>query len=170
MAGAKEASMAITVKRVTLWRADVDNRPGVLASALEPLAAAGASLRLVMGYRFPNTPEHSAIEVFPVSGKKSVAAAQQAGLGEAAHIPCLLVEGDDRPGLGAALARGLADAGVNIAFLMAQVVGRRFSAAIGFDDEDAATRAVGVGKSAAAPPRKPRGAGRARRGGAARRR
>src|SRR5262249_52414699 len=86
----KENSMAVSVKRITLWRADVENRPGVRAPTLEPLARAGADLRLVMGYRFPQTPEHSAIELYPVSGKKVTAAAQEAGLGEAKHIPCLL--------------------------------------------------------------------------------
>src|SRR5919109_3687595 len=110
--------MALTVKRITLWRADVENQPGVLARALEPLARAGADLRLVMGYRFPQTPERSAIELFPVSGKSATAAAQEAGLAQAADIPCLLVEGDNRPGFGAVMTRGLADAGINIAFLM----------------------------------------------------
>ncbi len=145
--------MAVSVKRITLWRADVENRPGVLATTLEPLARAGADLRLVMGYRFPQTPEHSAIELYPVSGKKATAAAQEAGLAEARHIPCLLVEGDNRPGLGAAIARGLADAGLNIAFLIAQVVGRRFSASIGFDDDAAATQAARIIKQAGAPKR-----------------
>src|SRR5437867_11793083 len=100
--------MAVTVKRITLWRADVDNQPGVLARTLEPLAQAGADLRLVMGYRFPQHPERSAIELYPVAGKRLAAAAQQAGLSEAKDIPCLLVEGDNRPGLGAAIGRALA--------------------------------------------------------------
>ena len=39
--------MALSVKRVTLWRTDVDNRAGVLASTLAPLAAVGADLRVV---------------------------------------------------------------------------------------------------------------------------
>ena len=142
--------MAITVKRISLWRADVENQPGVLARTLEPLAQAGADLRLVMGYRFPQTPDRSAIELYPVSGKRVATAAGEAGLSEANDIPCLLVEGDNRPGLGAAIARGLADAGLNIAFLMAQVVGRKFSAAFGFADEAAATAAARVIKQAAA--------------------
>jgi predicted amino acid-binding ACT domain protein len=155
--------MAVTVKRISLWRTDVDNRPGILAGVLEPLAQGGADLRLVMGYRFPNAPEHAAIEVYPVSGRKVTAAAEQAGLAEARQIPCLLVEGDNRPGLGAAMARGLADAGVNIAFLVAQVVGRRFSAAVGFDDENAAGQAVRIIKQAAAARPARRGAGGRRR-------
>jgi hypothetical protein len=141
--------MAVTVKRINLWRADVENQPGVLARTLEPLAQAGADLRLVMGYRLPQTPDRSAIEVYPVSGKRTTAAAQAAGLVPANDIPCLLIEGDNRPGLGAAIARGLADAGLNIAFLIAQVVGRKFAAAVGFADESAAATATRVIKQAA---------------------
>ena len=39
--------MAVTVKRITLWRADVDNHPGALARTLEPLAQAGAERVIV---------------------------------------------------------------------------------------------------------------------------
>ncbi len=42
--------MAITVKKIVLWRKEVDNRPGTLAQTLAPLASAGASLQLVMGF------------------------------------------------------------------------------------------------------------------------
>jgi len=142
--------MALTVKRITLWRAEVDNRPGVLATTLEPLAQAGADLRLVMGYRFPQNPERSAVELYPIAGKRLETAAQQAGLSAAKEIPCLLVEGDNRPGLGAAIGRGLADAGINVAFVMAQVIGRKFTAAIGFDDEAAATNGSRIIKQATA--------------------
>jgi hypothetical protein len=146
--------MALSVKRITLWRSDVENQPGVLARTLEPLAAAGSNLRLVMGYRFPLTPEHSAIEVFPVSGRRATAAAEQAGL-RPSDIPCLLVEGEDRPGLGSEIARGLADAGLNIAFVMAVSGGRTFTAALGFADDAAATAALPVVRKVAATRRTP---------------
>ena len=45
--------MPVHVRPITLWRAEVDNQPGVLAQTLEPLAAAGADLQVVMGYRLP---------------------------------------------------------------------------------------------------------------------
>jgi hypothetical protein len=139
--------MALTVKRITLWRREVENKPGVLASTLEPLARAGADLRLVMGYRFPEATGRAAIEVFPVSGKQVSAGAEAAGL-RAFDLACLLVEGDNRPGFGAALARGLADAGVNIVFLVAQVIGRRFTAVIGFESEAASSQASRLIKAA----------------------
>src|SRR5712692_3790397 len=84
--------MPVTVKHITLWRAEVENKPGVPARTLESLAAAGADLHVVMGYRYPGGGEKAAIEVYPVTAKKSVAAAQAAGLGASA-IPTLLVEG-----------------------------------------------------------------------------
>ena len=147
--------MPLTVKRVTLWRADVENQPGVLSRILEPLAGAGADLQLVMGYRFPATPEHSAVEVYPVSGRRTTEAATHAGL-VASDIPCVLVEGDNRPGFGAQMARALADARINIAFVMAQVIGRRFAAAIGFEHDAAAAEAMKIiRKSGAAAARRP---------------
>ena len=57
--------MAVTVKHITLWQAEVDNKPGVLARTLESLAAAGADLHLAMGYRYPGSGEKAAIEVYP---------------------------------------------------------------------------------------------------------
>lgn len=143
--------MAVTVKKVTLWRKEVAHVPGVLAEVLEPLSAAGADLRVVMGYTFPTQRDRAAIEVFPIKGKRAIRAATEAGLA-ASPIACLLVEGDDRPGLGAAMARSVANAGINISFLMAESLGRKFSAVFGFENEaDAATAAKAI-KSATAKP------------------
>jgi hypothetical protein len=133
--------MAVSVKPITLWRAEVDNRPGTLARALGPLAESGASLRVAMVYRFPGNESRGAIELFPVSGRKATTAARRAGLSESG-IPTLLVEGDDKAGLGAAIARSLAEAGINVAFLVAQVVGRRYAAVIGFDSPADARKAA----------------------------
>ena len=41
--------MALTVKRVQLWRNDVESRPGLLAGTLGTLASAGADLQVVIG-------------------------------------------------------------------------------------------------------------------------
>jgi hypothetical protein len=57
-----------------------------------------------MAYRYPGGENKAAIELHPVSGKKSVAAAQTAGL-TPSSISTLMVEGDNRSGLGHAIAR-----------------------------------------------------------------
>src|SRR3990172_5124538 len=140
--------MAVTVKKITLWRKEVAHEAGALADTLEPLGRGGASLRVVMGYAIPGDASRAAIEVFPVSGKKAMAAASEAGL-SASPIACLLVEGDDRPGLGGTMARAIADAGVNVSFLTAEVLGRKVSAVFGFQDDADAMTASRVIKSAA---------------------
>ena len=45
--------MAVTVKKIVLWRKEVENRPGILANALAPLANAATDIQVVMGYRHP---------------------------------------------------------------------------------------------------------------------
>ena len=142
--------MAIKVRRISLWSRRVDNRPGALAETLRPLAGAGASLQIVMGYRCPGDATQAVVELFPVSGKKATAAAQQAGL-TASSIPALLVEGDDRPGFGHAITRAVAEAGINLSFLMAQVLGRKFSAILGFESASDAERAAGLIRRLKAP-------------------
>ena len=126
--------MPVSVKNISLWRREVGNQIGTLAQTLEPVTKAGANLRVLMGYRYPGNESRAAIEVYPVSGKKVSAAATGAGL-EASSIPTLLVEGDDKPGLGLAIAQAIAGAGVNMTFFVAQVIGRKYSAVIGFGSE-----------------------------------
>ena len=140
--------MAVTVKKATFWRKEVDSRPGMLASALQPLSEAGADLQVVMGYRYPGNENKGAIELHPVSGRKFTAAAQAAGLAPSS-VPTLLVEGDNRAGLGHMIAKAIGDAGINLSFVMAQVVGRRYSAVFGFENETDATRAATLIKKAA---------------------
>jgi hypothetical protein len=126
--------MAVSIRKITLWRTQVPHRPGALAELLEPLSAAGADLHTVMGYRIPGQKEQAVVEVAPVGTRKVAQAAERAGLQPGA-APTLLVLGDNRPGLATRIARALAASGVNIAFLVAQVVGRRYAAVFGFENE-----------------------------------
>jgi hypothetical protein len=71
----------------------------------------------------------------------------------ASSIPTLLVEGDNRPGLGYDISRALADTGINLGFLVAQVIGKKYSAVIGFDNEDDARRAAAMIKKVTAAPK-----------------
>ena len=145
--------MAVTVKKIVLWRTEVENRPGVLASVLGPLAGAGADLQVVMGYRYPGHESRAAVELYPVTGKKSVTAAEAAGL-SATSIPTLLIEGDNKPGLGHTIAQAIASSGINLGFLVAQVIGRKYSAIFGFENEADARKAATLIKKATAGKRR----------------
>jgi hypothetical protein len=139
--------MAITVKKITLWRKELENQTGTLAKTLEPLAGVGADLQVVMGYRHPEGGTKAAVEIYPISGKKSVAKAQEAGLA-ASSIPALLVEGDNKPGLGHKIAQAISAAGINMAFLMALVIGKKYSSVIGFESESDANASASIIKKA----------------------
>ena len=134
--------MALTVKVITLWRREIENRPGALAGVLHPLATTKADVQVLMAYRFPGAEGRGAVELFPISGKKAAAAAADAGLTPASDIPAVIVQGSNRAGLGYRTSRAIADAGINLAFLVAQVVGTKFSAVYGFDSMTDRDRAV----------------------------
>jgi len=143
--------MAVTVKEITLWRREIENQPGALAGAIEPLV--GVDLQALMAYRYPGNTSKGAVEVYPITTKKSIAAAQSAGLAESG-IPALIVLGDNRRGIGHATTRAIADAGINLAFLVAQVIGRKYSAVFGFDTDADRKKAAGLIKKAHAGGRK----------------
>lgn len=139
--------MAVTIKKLGVWRREIENKVGALANVLEPLAKVGSDLHVVVGYGGPAG--KGAVELFPVKGKKSIAAAKEAGL-VAASAPALMVEGHNRPGLGHAITKAIADAGINVAFLTAQAQGKKFVAVLGFGDQAEAAKAANIIKKAAA--------------------
>jgi hypothetical protein len=140
--------MAVKVKKIVLWRGEIENIPGALARALDPLAAAKTSLQVVMGYHVHGERSRAVIEAFPIAGKKASAAAGSVGLA-ASTLPALLVEGEDQPGLGHKMAQALGDAGININFLVAQVIKKKFSAVFGLESEADAKAAAALIKKAA---------------------
>jgi hypothetical protein len=141
--------MTVTVKKIVLWRKEVENTTGILANALAPLAHAGTDIHVVMGYRYPGHESKAAIELYPVTGRKSVIAAHEAGF-SASAIPALLVEGDNRAGLGYVTAQAIAGAGINMDFIVAQVVGRKYSAVFGFESDADATKCAAIIRKAGA--------------------
>lgn len=139
--------MAVTIKEITLWRREIDNQPGALAGVLEQLARAGMDVTVLMAYRYPGNESRGAVEVYPIVGKKATAAAQTAVLAPS-NISALLVQGDNRSGLGYTTTQAIADGGINLAFLVAQVIGKKYSAVFGFDSDDDRRKAIGLIKKA----------------------
>jgi hypothetical protein len=141
--------MPVTVKSIVLWRKEIDNQVGVLARTLEPVQRAGADLHVIMAYRYPGNEGKAAVEVYPITDKRPTTAATGMGL-TASSIPALLVEDDNKPGLAYSIAQAVAEAGVNLSFLVAHVVGRRYAATIGFENEADAKKAGALIKKATA--------------------
>ncbi len=136
--------MKLKVTRTEMWKAVIDDRPGGAAAVLDPVAQAGANFEFAFARRAPEMPGRGLLFVLPVKGKKAVAAAQAAGLALAGDMHMLRIEGTDKPGTTAAIARAMADAGVSFRALSATAVGRNFRAFLALDSAEDAARAAGV--------------------------
>ena len=77
-----------------------------------------------------------------MEGAKVVRAAQEAGFAKSDTIHGVRVEGTDKPGLGAKIARTLGDAGISFRGIQASVIGRNFLSFIALDSADDAAKAV----------------------------
>ena len=135
--------MAVKIRRVQLWRTEIRNKPGVLADTLEPLAQSGTDLQVIIKYSLPGGSARATVEILPVKGKRAALAVQAAGF-SLSPTPVLIVEGDNRPGLAYTVANTIAWAGISVRFLSAQVVGRRYSALLGFETADEAKKAASL--------------------------
>ncbi len=80
-------------------------------------------------------------------------------------LPPRVVKGDNKPGLGHTIAKAVGDAGINMAFIVAQVVGRKYSAVFGFENESDANKAAALIKEAAPRSDQEIGSGLRRQGG-----
>jgi hypothetical protein len=143
-----------TARAARLYRAEIDNTPGRLAAALAPFAEAGHDLEVVMAYRMPGDRGRAAVEVYPVTSRKLAAAAAGAGFAPMT-TPMLIVEGRNTAGAGARLAAALAEASINVQYLVAQVVKGRFHAVLGFESDRDAKRASRIVTAPRKPARRP---------------
>jgi len=133
--------MALKVSKADVWAVTIDDRPGGAAQKLEALSKAGANLEMVLARR-TEQPGQGVMFVTPLKGKKAVAAAQAAGMGQPGSIHSVRIEGGDKPGLGSKIARALGDAGVNFRGMSAIAMGRKFVSFIACDSAEDQTRAI----------------------------
>lgn len=143
--------MGYTISRVEVWAGDIFNRPGMLARVLEALANAGAKLEFIVSRRL--TRNTGRVYVAPLKGAKQKRAAADVGLVVAAGMHSIRIDGPDRVGLGAGIARCIASADINVRGVSAAMIGRRsvFYMAFGSKD-DAATAVKVIGKHLRRPP------------------
>src|SRR3954470_14349964 len=138
----EEAAMTIKASRSDVWMTVIDDHAGGAAQKLEALSKAGADLEVVFARR---TPEHAGQGILfagPIEGAKVTRAAQEAGFKRSETIHGLRVEGPDKAGVGARIARTLAENGISFRGMQASVVGKNFLSFIALDSDEDAARAV----------------------------
>lgn len=136
--------MKVKATRADVWAATIKDRPGGLAEKLTALADAGADLDFVVSRRIPEKPGKGVVFVTPVKGARQVKAAKAAGFQKTDKLHSVRVEGIDKPGVGAAMTKALADAGLNIRGLSGAAMGRSFVGYLALDSAQDAVKAVAV--------------------------
>jgi len=140
--------MAYSIKKVEVWAGEVADQPGGLADKIDALSSAGANLEFVIARRSPDKPGSGVVFVTPIKGAKQKGAAQSAGLTTTDSLHSVRVDGPDKAGLGAKMAKALADAGINLRGISAAALGRRAVSYFAFDSAADAENAVRVLKKA----------------------
>jgi len=133
--------MAVKATKTEIWVATIEDRAGGAAEKLEALAQGGANLEMLLARR-TEQPGQGVMFVTPVKGAKAVKAAQAAGFNKPENIYSVRIEGSDKPGLGAKIARALGDAGISFRGVSAVAIGRKFISYIACDSAEDAAKAV----------------------------
>ncbi len=136
--------MKVNVTRTDVWAATLEDRPGGVAEKLGALAEAGANLEFIISRRSPEKPGKGVVFLAPIKGAKQVKAAKAARFAKTESLHSVRLEGADKPGLGAALSRALAQAGLNLRGFSAAAFGKRFVAYLALDTGEDAAKAVSV--------------------------
>jgi hypothetical protein len=136
--------MKLMVSRTDTWAAAIEDRPGGLADKLGALAAAGVNLEFIIARRAPEQRGNGVVFVTPLKGARQIKAAEAAGFQKTDSLHSLRVEGADKPGMGAKLAKTLAEAGINLRGLSAAALGKRCVTHLALDTVQDAAKAVAV--------------------------
>jgi hypothetical protein len=136
--------MTLKVSRIDLWTASIDDRAGGAADRLEPLSKAGANFEFVFSRRTPEQPGRGMLFVTPVKGAKVIQAAQAAGFAKPQNIHSLRIEGANKPGVTAMVARALANGGISFRALSASGIGSKFVGYVALDTAEDAAKAASL--------------------------
>lgn len=137
--------MADTIHTAQYFKMTAPDKAGEAARALGALRDAGVNLPAFSG--FPRG-RRAQLDFVVSDAAAFKAAAKQAKLKVQGPKTCFLVEGDDRPGAGAALTEKLASAKINIVALQAVSAGAgRYGAILWVKPRDVkkAAKALGIG-------------------------
>jgi hypothetical protein len=136
--------MLLEIRKVQVWRGEIDNLLGAAAALLERLAPAGVDLQFIFTRPHPKKPEAGLIFLAPITGKEQIRTALDAGLAPALDVAMLYLQGPNRPGIGYEIMSQLAVAGIPMQGMSTSAAGPCFGAYLAFDNADDASLAVQV--------------------------
>ncbi|WP_233847920.1 ACT domain-containing protein [Paraburkholderia sp. HD33-4] len=136
--------MELSVERVDVWAATIDDKPGGLAKVLSVLRDAGVDLQFVVARRTAEASGKGVVFVAPLQDDSAIRAATQVGFSVTPSLHSIRVMGLDQLGIIAQLSQALADGGINLRGVSAAVLGTQFIAYIALDSLDDAEKAIDI--------------------------
>jgi hypothetical protein len=136
--------MELSVERIDVWAATIEDKPGGLAKVLNALRDAGADLQFVVARRTPEASGKGIVFVAPLQGDTEIRAATQVGFSATPSLHSVRVMGLDQLGIVAQLTQMLADGGINLRGVSAAVLGTQFIAYLAVDSLDDAEKAIDI--------------------------
>ncbi|RQS72632.1 amino acid-binding protein [Burkholderia sp. Bp8963] len=136
--------MELSVERVDVWAATIEDKPGGLANVLGALRDAGADLQFVVARRKSDAPGKGIVFVAPLQGDAVIRAASQVGFNVTPSLHSVRVMGLDQMGVIAQLTAMLGDGGINLRGVSAAVLGSQFVAYIAVDSLGDADKAIDI--------------------------
>lgn len=91
--------MELSVERVDVWAATIEDKPGGLAQVLNALRQAGVDLQFVVARRTPEAAGKGVVFVAPLQGESEIRAATQAGFSVSPSLHSVRVMGMDQLGI-----------------------------------------------------------------------
>ncbi|UXU91536.1 amino acid-binding protein [Burkholderia sp. S-53] len=136
--------MELSVERVDVWAATIDDKPGGLATVLGALRTAGADLQFIVARRTSEAPGKGVVFVAPLQGDAVIRAATQVGFSVTPSVHSVRVMGLDQMGIIGQLTQMLADGAINLRGVSAAVLGSQFIAYFAVDTVDDADKAIDI--------------------------
>ncbi|WP_321790446.1 amino acid-binding protein [Burkholderia pyrrocinia] len=136
--------MELSVERVDVWAATIEDKPGGLATVLSALRTAGADLQFIVARRTSEAPGKGVVFVAPLQGDAVIRAATQVGFSVTPSVHSVRVMGLDQMGIIGQLTQMLADGAINLRGVSAAVLGSQFIAYFAVDSVDDADKAIDI--------------------------
>ncbi|WP_175872144.1 amino acid-binding protein [Burkholderia sp. BCC0397] len=136
--------MELSVERVDVWAATIEDKPGGLAAVLSALRTAGADLQFIVARRTSEAPGKGVVFVAPLQGEAVIRAATQVGFSVTPSVHSVRVMGLDQMGIIGQLTQMLADGAINLRGVSAAVLGSQFIAYFAVDSMDDADKAIDI--------------------------
>ncbi|MBL7033332.1 MAG: amino acid-binding protein [Candidatus Delongbacteria bacterium] len=134
--------MNITVEKVDVWAAGVNDQTGNLSNVLKTLREVGADLELIIARRAAEKPGTGVVFVAPLRGDEEIKTAAMLGFNITSSVNAIRVQGHDIPGITSRVTEKLAATGISLRGLTTAVIGPRFIMYIGLDTSEDTAAAI----------------------------